>query len=79
MQKLGSEQLLQGAEAQSANPRMDKLFQNREHERAVQESWREHKVPTADVHLEALENTEEQSKAPDADGCTSLGGVQDCV
>jgi len=32
MQKLGSEQQLQSAETEPAYPRMDKLFQNREHE-----------------------------------------------
>lgn len=35
MQKLGSKQQLQSAETELAYPRLDKLLQNREHERIM--------------------------------------------
>ena len=75
MQTLGSKQQLKGAEAEPANPRMDKLFQNREHEGIMWASGQQHTLPSAYVHLETLENTAEQGKEPDEAGCTPLGGI----
>jgi hypothetical protein len=41
---------------------MDKLFQNREHERLMQTAGQAYPLPFAYVHLEALENTPKQGK-----------------
>ena len=59
MQELGSEQQLQSAETEPAYPRMDKLLQNREHEGIMWAFGQKHTLPSADVYLEALENTAE--------------------
>ena len=67
------------AVAKFTNPRMDKLFQNREHERTVCAAGQQHQIPSEDVYLETLEDASEQSQAPDDAGCTPLGGVQNRV
>ena len=41
---------------------MDKLFQNRKHEKAVRKNGRTDSVSTAHVHMETLENAKEQGK-----------------
>ena len=68
MQELGSEQQIQGQEAQPAHPRVDKLFQNREHERAVHKTGRADSIPSAHVHMETLEDTKEPGKDVDKAG-----------
>ena len=73
--KLGSQQRLQGGETQPVNPGLDQLFQNRKHERLVRETGPPNPLPIAHVYMEALEDSEKQSKKPDEAGRTALGGV----
>ena len=47
---------------QSVNPRLDQLFQNRKHERLVRETGLPNPLPFTHMHMEALEDSEKQSK-----------------
>ena len=79
MQELGSEQCLQGGETESAYPRLDKLFQNRKHERAVRKNGRTDTIPSTHVHMETLENAKEQRKDVGKAGLKQTVSTRDIV
>ncbi len=58
---------------------MDKLLQNRQHERIVRAAGQEYPISLENVHMEALENAEEQSKEPDETRTAGMGGMAQCV